>query len=406
MARLARRLAFCSAALLAALGAAAPERVQAQRLDPDLEVKLTPEQATAYREHLRARATHEGHLDSYWDDVELKRDARKRKRAAQQPYAATDYVRQQPPKYSGPPIPADVAKVIAGLALPEPTGEPRAGVEDFLANAKSQYGFVPERTTEAEFKRRYAEESLAAGLTKMQVVRVYALETGGRGTYDMQAGIDPDTRQGKPISSALGYAQLLNANSIDVLVRYGGEFIERLNAMAARASGDQKRVAALRAKIAALGRMQRAARSVPNEWSHHVRFSNTPRGLGIHALNIDADIGPWLQVMKLKDVPRDGGPRRAHRSQRRGARADEPCRPPHGPRDDGAARPRHADLQLLQPHRLLSQHHRARAHSRRAAGGARGAHGGASDQARLPRVHHRFRRGDARAAGGAVTAVP
>jgi hypothetical protein len=295
-------LGVCTAALLAAVAAGVPEPGHAQRIDPDLEVKLTPEQAAAYREHLRARATHEGHLDSYWDDVELKRDARKRKRAVQQAYAATDYVRQQPPKYAGPPLPPDVAKIIAGLALPEQTAEPRPGVGDFLANAKSEYAFVPERTTEAEFKRRYAEEALAAGLTKMQVVRVYALETGGRGTYDMQAGIDPDTRQGKPISSALGYAQLLNANSIDVLVRYGGEFIERLKAMAARASNDQKRVAALRAKIAALGRMQRAARSVPNEWSHHVQFSNTPRGLGIHALNIDADIGPWLQVMKLKDV--------------------------------------------------------------------------------------------------------
>lgn len=284
---------------MAALGT--PDPARAQRIDPDLEVKLTPEQAKAYREHLKARATHEGHLDAYWDDIELKRDARKRKRARGEAFAATDYVRQQPPKFTGPPLPPDVAKIIAGLKLPEREAEPRPGLDDFLSNAKSQYGFVPERTTEIEFKRRYAAEALAAGLTKMQVVRVYALETGGRGTFDMQAGIDPDTKQGKPISSALGYAQLLNANSIDVLVRYGGDFIERLKAMA-KSEADRKRAGALRGKAAALERMLRAARSVPNEWSAHVRFSNTPRGLGIHALNIDADIGPWLQVMKLKDV--------------------------------------------------------------------------------------------------------
>lgn len=302
MGRLADGLVVLSALILALLVAGPAAPAHAQRIDPDLEVKLTPQQAAAFREHLRARATHEENLDAYWSDVELKRDERKRKRTLGQAYKVTDYIREQPPKYTGPAVPPDVAKIIANLKLPEPEAASRADVADFLSNAKAHYGFVPERTTEREFKRRYAAEALAVGLTKMQVVRVYALETGGRGTYDMQAGIDPDTKQGKPISSALGYAQLLNANSIDVLVRYGGVFIERLKAMADRAKGNAKQVAALRAKIAAVGRMQRAARSVPNDWSHHVRFAGTPRGLGIHALNIDADIGPWLQVAKLKDV--------------------------------------------------------------------------------------------------------
>jgi len=48
--------------------------------------------------------------------------------------------------------------------------------------------------------------------------------------------------------------------------------------------------------------MLRAARSVPNEWAAHVRFGGTPAGLGIHALNLDADVGPWLQVLKLKGL--------------------------------------------------------------------------------------------------------
>ena len=69
--------------------------------------------------------------------------------------------------------------------------------------------------------RRSAREALKVGLTKEQVVRVYALETGGLGTYDMQSGFNPVTRTGKPISSALGYAQLLHANSTSELVRHG-----------------------------------------------------------------------------------------------------------------------------------------------------------------------------------------
>ena len=68
----------------------------------------------------------------------------------------------------------------------------------------------------------------ASGLSKEQVVRVYALETGGHGTYDMQAGIHPIKKTGRAISSALGYAQLLNANSVNELARSGATFIAQL----------------------------------------------------------------------------------------------------------------------------------------------------------------------------------
>jgi hypothetical protein len=51
--------------------------------------------------------------------------------------------------------------------------------------------------------------------------------------------------------------------------------------------------------------MLKVARSIPNEWGHHMRFAGTPAGLGIHALNLDADVGPWLQVLKLKGLKDD-----------------------------------------------------------------------------------------------------
>ena len=76
--------------------------------------------------------------------------------------------------------PKERAKPAERKALTSP------GIDDFLAAAKKYYGFEPTRISEREFKRRYAEESLALGLTKEQVVRVYALETGGNGTADMQ----------------------------------------------------------------------------------------------------------------------------------------------------------------------------------------------------------------------------
>ena len=39
--------------------------------------------------------------------------------------------------------------------------------------------------------------------------------------------------------------------------------------------------------------------------SGHMRFAGTPQGLGIHALNLDADVGPWLQVLKLRGLKDD-----------------------------------------------------------------------------------------------------
>jgi hypothetical protein len=48
--------------------------------------------------------------------------------------------------------------------------------------------------------------------------------------------------------------------------------------------------------------MLQTARSVPNEWREHQKLAQTPPGYAIHALNLDADIGPWLQIVKLKGL--------------------------------------------------------------------------------------------------------
>jgi hypothetical protein len=198
-------------------------------------------------------------------------------------------------------LPSDVAKIIADLRPPRPDTE-IAGLHDFLAAAKSQYGYVPSAIPEREFKRRYALEALRIGLTKVQVIDVFALETGGRGVYDMQAGIDPETRRGRPISTALGYAQLLAANSVNEVAKSGSLFVKRLEEMARSPGIAPGRAAYLKRKAAIVRRMVRAAKSVPYQWSRHVALGNTPRGQGIHALNLDPDVGPWLQVIKLRGV--------------------------------------------------------------------------------------------------------
>lgn len=289
------------AALVAPPLCALPRIADAQHIGEALARRLTPRQQYDYVFYLRARKSFDFELQAYWIAVDAKRDERKRKRQAGTPFTTADYIAEQPPKYQGPSLAPDIARIIAEGAPKEPE-TPKPVVADFLAHARREYGFVPAPVSEREFKRRYALEALALGLSKAQVVRIYALETGGRGTYDMQAGIDPETRKGKPISSALGYAQLLTANSVSELVRHGEGFIQRLSALAAAPGTPAHRAAQLRAKVQALRRMLKAARSVPNEWSAHVKFGTTPKGLGIHALNLDADIGPWLQVIKLKGL--------------------------------------------------------------------------------------------------------
>lgn len=292
---------FSALATMLAILVTMPPSASAQEISPELAAKLNAAQRAAYLAYRKAHDPFDRQLASYWRRVDAKRQGRRAKRSAGQAFTADDYVAAHPPRYAGPELPADVARIIAALR-PQAEDRPLPGVSDFLASAKTHYGFVPTPTTEREFKRSYAQEALGVGLTKDQVLRIYALETGGQGTYDMQAGISPLSKQGRPISSSLGYAQLLNANSVDELVKHGEGFARRLVALAARPGTPAARAEALRAKAVVVRGMLRVARSVPNEWSHHVRLAGTAGGLGIHALNLDADVGPWLQVLKLKGL--------------------------------------------------------------------------------------------------------
>jgi hypothetical protein len=281
--------------------AAKPADSTSSKIAPELAQRLTPAQQEAYLAYRDARTAFDRLHRAYWRKVDGKRDARKARRLLGQAFTAEDYVAAFPPKYQGPELPSDIARIVAEVK-PPPAETPLPTVADFLVHAKKQFGFVPKRATEREFKTSYAAEALKVGLTKDQVVRVYALETGGQGTYDMQSGINPITRQGRPISSALGYAQLLHANTTGELVKHGEAFARRLTSMAEAPGTPPPRAAELKAKATIVRRMLRAARAVPNEWSAHQRFAMTPNGLGIHALNLDADLGPWIQVLKLKSL--------------------------------------------------------------------------------------------------------
>ena len=274
----------------------------------DFLAKLGGVQKQQFQAWRTSRRVFDARLDTYWAAVETKRAERRKKKAAGAPLGTSDYVMDLPPRYEGPQLPPDLLaawnRFVAEQEAKDPSPPPKEvpGLAVYLAAAKSIYGFVPERISERAFKERYAEEAITFGLSKSQVVRIYALETGGQGTADMQAGINPITGNGKPISSALGYAQLLDANSVNEVAKHGNYFLERLEKLASRADTPRERAVQLRQKAAQLTRMIANARSVPNTWAQHQEYARKPEGQGIHALNLDGDIGPMLQAIKLQGL--------------------------------------------------------------------------------------------------------
>lgn len=305
--RKARRWPAMALALAGLLFAAASAPAAASPSPEDFARTLSGKERQAFEDYLSAQALHDFKMDAYWREVSDKLALRRGKRARKQTLTLNDYVRSFPPEYTGPQLPASLEKRWKafrdrGAPSKPPSTTTLPTVDDYLAMAKAVYGFTPERVSEREFKRRYAREALASGLTPDQVVRVYALETGGLGTADMVAGIHPIRKTGTPISTAIGYAQLLVANTTDELVKYGPGFLERLKRMASEPGIGEARRRALHDKHNKLAAMVKAARSIPHKWSHHQAFSRTRKGRAIHAINIDGDIGPWLQVVKLKGL--------------------------------------------------------------------------------------------------------
>jgi hypothetical protein len=247
-------------------------------------------------QYLQARQAYAADADAYWNAVVEKRRTRNAKRRDHLPIQLADYVLTQPPLYSGPPRPID-------LAGPPPEEKPPIPlIADFLKAAVEQYGFVPQRPpSEIEFKRAYAKAASAAGLTRDQIVGVYAFETGGNGTYDMQAGVSA-TRP-HAISPAIGYNQLLSTNSVSILAESGTRLLAALRQKAKTATGEPR--LAIERKIEALKRMIAFSRSVPDNWNDHDRLAkSTTGGMGIHAAILDIDIGPLLQVQKLMNSVR------------------------------------------------------------------------------------------------------
>ena len=276
-------------------GLPAPLPAAAQNAPPG--AAASADYQTRLAQYQAARGAYEAEASAYWDAVAAKRRVRNAKRRDHQSIDLDDYVLTQPPVYSGPARPIDPR-----APAPPPAERPEIPViADFLKNAAEQFGFVPDRpASDLEFKRVYARAALAAGLTREQIVGVYAFETGGNGAYDSQAGLVPYRPGARAISPAVGYNQLLSTNTVSLLAEDGNRYLNALRQKAKLRTGPAR--LAMERKIEALKHMITYARSVPNRWSEHDRLAKTTLGgFGIHAAVLDIDLGPMLQVQKLTE---------------------------------------------------------------------------------------------------------
>lgn len=290
------------AVMLATMSVSAcAETSHSQAGAPALSAQASDPQAAEYEAKLaayeQAHGAYEAESKAYWNAISDKRKQRRAKQRNKQRIVATDYVLTQPPVYNGPPKPKNPF---------EPEKPPQEKEEkqipvvaDFLEAAREQYAFIPDRPrNELEFKRAYAAAALEAGLDKDQVVGIYAFETGGHGAYDTQAGLLFDRPGARAISPALGYNQLLSTLTVSLLAEYGKSIIEHLHRKERQLSGEARQRMAR--KIAAVRRMIAVARSVPHRWSAYDRLArHTAKGMGMHAVLLDVDIGPLLQVHNL-----------------------------------------------------------------------------------------------------------
>ena len=257
------------------------------------------------------RAVHDPYelaAKAYWDAISAKRRIRNAKRRKHQQVVLDDYVLEQPPVYTGPPRPKDPN------APPGPRPGERAPIPllaDFIRNANQQFGFVPDQPkNDIEFKRAYAKAAAAAGLTRDQIVGVYAFETGGNGTYDTQAGVS--AKRPNAISAAVGYNQLLSTNSVAMVAQHGDHILSVLRAKEKAQNGEAKRE--MSRKIEAVKRMIAYSHKVPQRWSDYNKLAkNTAGGIGIHAIVLDMDIGPVVQVQKLLNSVKFARMKRYHK---------------------------------------------------------------------------------------------
>jgi hypothetical protein len=308
---IARVVVAASAALLAVPPIACAQDTAASAAAATASPQAVAEYRRKLRDYTLASQRFEAEASAYWTTITEKRRARQVKRRSGQDVSLDDYVLTQPPVYAGPPRPVDPS---APDRPPPATRDTKyvPTIPEMLASAQKYFQFTPYRGSEIEFKRAYAKALAAEGVSRELAVRIYAFETGGIGTYDVQSGLLNARPGAKPLSAAVGYNQLLITYTMHLLADQGDDIVRALAAKSAASSGEARD--AMTAKVAVLKRMIAFSRTVPADWNSLEKLGETPQGWGVQVLLLDIDVGPLLQARKLNGSIRYAR-MRGHREQ-------------------------------------------------------------------------------------------
>jgi hypothetical protein len=336
---------------------------QASAKPVDEQKTLPPEYVRLKEEYEKSHEPYVKEKTKYWDDLSALKKAQPRGFTDVQPpvYRGPDNPKLPPgfevnaPSDNGTPVKkSDPNPSINDLLASSKQ------LQRLASGDKTRPDFHLHQTDEASFKRRYAEEALRVGGTYglkpdtvHQVVnKIYAFEDGGWGTHDTWSNLpeklaapgQKKARQdfhpaGLGASTAIGYNQLLMLNTMDNLTR-PAPIANRLDDMAqAAAKTSPSRAHELTEKAAmvkSLGpvvtsellNMVDADKAKPDSDPTKKHYtdsqdnfsdalmkdfssSNEPTKVGIsrrdlargiHALNLDSDVGPIIQAQELGNI--------------------------------------------------------------------------------------------------------
>lgn len=297
----------------------------------------------------KAREEYDKQLDDYWNSVEKAKVERRQ-------------VNDFPPNYTGPAKPAGMdsskeKKSASSLPTVNDMLERSKQLQRIATGDNNQPDFKVNETNEATFKQRYAQEATIVGskynLNKSEtqeiVQSIYAFEGAGKITHDTLSGLPmkytaPDApgssdnlderRNFHPISTAIGYNQILMATNMRLLDTKNNTVVDRLNQLSIE---DPNRAGEIQEKakmIASLpGKIRPELLSMANKdgkkyknadgsfresvYADFARSKEPTSIMGLtgreittalQALNLDRDIGPIIQAQQLGDILETANP--------------------------------------------------------------------------------------------------
>lgn len=312
--------------------------------------KRSQEVSTTGTPEQRYQAAREGfdrQLTQYWQNMTSRRQQ-------------GSYVSEFPPVYDGPARPAGTREKQEPKTLPH--------VNDMLARNRdlmriitgdtSRPDYNIHQVSEDQFKQSYAREALSIGLqnglsqdqTRNIVHRIFAFESGGQGTREMLSGVPKELlrddnpgettiqeqrRNTRPASTAIGYTQMLQFNTVRHFDTNASIMSQRLRQMATespeRASDLNQKAdlvneihQSLRRNLLAFAEANR--NGPPEQRKQYLKANGEPTSdcmyefarsdvalpgstvtgrqfaSALHAFHMDGDLGPILQSMELRHL--------------------------------------------------------------------------------------------------------